>query len=213
MQYTLTRSHVHKLATDLLVEHLKLTDYKRKCPARTLVSILFAACARLVSISAAAADFLSAPSPETVRKALCANTPKIEILEPRLNRTLRACAPKNAGSNPHVSLDLTLIPYHGQPQNNEDELYRSQAKSGTTHFHAYATAYLIRHGHRVTLALTYVKKGEDVARVLKRLMGLVRKAGVRPSLVLLDRGFFCVSGIRYFQRAQIPVLMPVAVRG
>src|ERR1700679_3032892 len=76
MQYTLTRSHVHKLATDLLVEHLKLTDYKRKCPARTLVSILFAACARLVSISAAAADFLWAPSPETVRKALCANTPK-----------------------------------------------------------------------------------------------------------------------------------------
>ena len=27
------------------------------------------------------------------------------------------------------------------------EIYRSQAKSGTSHFHAYATAYVIRQGH------------------------------------------------------------------
>lgn len=219
MQYTLTRSHVHKLASELLITHLRLADYKRSCPAETLVAIIFAACARLVSISAAAAALLRGPSPETVRKALHANTPTIEILESRLNRTLRATAPKRAitpkarSRRQHVSIDLTLIPYHGQPQSHENELYRSQAKSGTTHFHAYATAYLIRHGRRHTLALTYVKKGEDLAVVLKRLMGLVRKAAVRPSLVLLDRGFFCVSVIRYFQAARIPFLMPVPLRG
>jgi hypothetical protein len=212
MQYTLSRSHVHKLTTDLLIEQLELSDYKRTCPAGTLLAILFAACARLVSISAAVADVLRGPSPETVRKALRVNTPEIEVLEPRLNRALRAARPKKL-PGARVSMDLTLIPYHGQPQSNANELYRSQAKSGTTHFHAYATAYLIRHGQRLTLALTCVTKGEDVAAVLKRLMGLVRATGVRPSLVLLDRGFFCVSAIRYFQAARIPFLMPVPLRG
>ena len=47
MQYTLTPAHVHKLAADLLIEQLELTNYKRTCPARTLLSVLFAACARL----------------------------------------------------------------------------------------------------------------------------------------------------------------------
>jgi hypothetical protein len=213
MQYTLTRAHVHKLTSDLLIENLELKDYKRKCPASTLVAIMFAACARLVSMSAAAADFYGGPSVETVRKATHFNTPPIEILERRLNRALRVTRAKKLPKRQHVSIDLTLIPYHGKPQTQENELYRSQAKSGTTHFHAYASAYLIRHGERLTLALTYVRQGEDLAVVLKRLMGMVRKAGVRPSLVLLDRGFFSVSVIRYFQRAQIPFLMPVPLRG
>jgi hypothetical protein len=213
MQYILTRAQVHKLTGELLIENLELRDYKRACPASTLVAIMFAACARLVSMSAAAADFYGGPSVETVRKATRFNTPKIEILERRLNRALRATRPKKLPKRQHMSIDLTLIPYHGKPQTDENELYRSQAKSGTTHFHAYASAYLIRHGQRLTLALTYVRKGEDLAVVLKRLMGMVRKAGVRPSLVLLDRGFYSVSVIRYFQRARIPFLMPVPLRG
>jgi putative transposase len=213
MEYTLTRADVYKLTSDLLIENLELEDYKDTCPAQTLVAIMFVACARLISMSAAAGDFDDGPSVETVRKATHANTPDIEILERNLNRALRATRPEKLPKKRHVSIDLTLIPYHGKPQKDEDELYRSQAKSGTTHFHAYATAYLIRHGQRFTLALTYVRKGEDLAVVLKRLMGLVRKAGVRPSLVLLDRGFFCVSVIRYFQRARIPFLMPVPLRG
>jgi Transposase DDE domain len=213
MQYTLTRAHVHKLTSDLLIENLELRDYKRTCSAPVLVSIIFAACARLVSISAAAADFYGGPSVETVRKATHFNTPKIEILERRLNRALRATRPKKLRACQQVAIDLTLIPYHGQHQTKENELYRSQAKSGTTHFHAYASAYLIRHGQRLTLALSYVRQGEDLAVVLKRLMGMVRKTGVRPSLVLLDRGFFSVSVIRYFQRARIPFLMPVPLRG
>ncbi len=213
MEYTLTPAHVHKLAADLLIEQLELTDYKRTCPARTLLSVLFAACARLTSVSATAADLTNAPSPETVRKAFRANTPSIEILEARINDALRVTTPTHLGARPHVAIDLTLTPYHGTHHTHENELYRSQAKSGTTHFHAYATAYLIRHGRRVTLALTFVRRGEDLARVVQRLLHTSRRAGVRPGLVLLDRGFFCVGVIRYFQAARTPFLMPVPLRG
>jgi hypothetical protein len=37
-----------------------------------------------------------------------------------------------------LAIDLTLIPYHGQPQADPKEIYRSKAKDGTSHFHAYA---------------------------------------------------------------------------
>src|SRR5215204_5270481 len=137
MEYTLTPARVHTLAADLLIEQLELTDYKRTCPARTLLSVLFAACARLTSLSAAARGLRDAPSPETLRKALRANTPDIPVLEARINDALRATPPTRLGRRQHVAIDLTLTPYHGTHHAHENELYRSQAKSGTTHFHAY----------------------------------------------------------------------------
>src|SRR6516164_8655679 len=146
MQYTLTPARVHRGAADLLTDRLHLTDYGRTCPARTLLAVLFVACARLTSVSAAAAGLRRAPSPETVRKALLANLPDLGRLERRLNDALRASAPARLGGHHRVAVDLTLIPYHGRPQHDADELYRGQVKGGTTHFHAYATAYLIRKG-------------------------------------------------------------------
>jgi hypothetical protein len=37
-----------------------------------------------------------------------------------------------------ITADLVLIPDHGQPQHDPDEIYRSAAKDGTSRFHAYA---------------------------------------------------------------------------
>ena len=39
------------------------------------------------------------------------------------------------------------------------------------------------------------------------------RAGVRPHRLLLDRGFYAVSVIRYLQAARRPFLMPVPLRG
>ena len=44
-----------------------------------------------------------------------------------------------------------FIPYHGEPQEDPDEIRRSATKSGTTHFHAYASAYIIYKHKRVTV--------------------------------------------------------------
>src|SRR4051812_35892550 len=82
MQYTLRSSHVHTLAADLLTEHLELTDYKRTCPARTLLTVVFAACARLCSLFAAAASLARAPSPEGAGRH-----PGVRLLEARRARS------------------------------------------------------------------------------------------------------------------------------
>ena len=45
------------------------------------------------------------------------------------------------------------------------------------------------------------------------MLRTARAAGVRPRLVLLDRGFYSVSVIRYLRAARVPFLMPVPLRG
>jgi putative transposase len=213
MQYTLTAATIHRFATDLLLTHLALTDYGRSCPAVTLLTVVFAACARLTSLFAAALGLPGAPSAETIRQALLANLPDRDTLERRCNRALHASLPRRLGRRQRLAIDVTLIPYHGRPQADVRELYRGQVKSGTTHFHAYATAYLVQRGRRVTVALSYVQQGEDLADVLRRLLRTARQAGVRPGLLLLDRGFYTARVIRYLQAARQPFLMPVPLKG
>jgi hypothetical protein len=87
----------------------------------------------------------------------------------------KRCATRSRRCVP--TLDLTLVPYHGQPHQQPAEIYRGQAKSGTTHFHAYATAYIVRRGQRFTVALLRVEHGTPMVEVLKRLLHLARQAG------------------------------------
>src|SRR5579871_1717181 len=95
-------------------------------------------------------------------------------------------------------------PLPWQPLRDPDEIYRSAAKSGTSHFHAYATLYVIHRGYRFTVALTAVAGGEPLEGVLKRLLHQAAAVGVRCRLLLLDRGFYSVGVIRYLQAARRP---------
>jgi hypothetical protein len=214
MQYTLTAAHVHAHAAQLLRHHLRLHDFSPRCTAQMLLAVVFCACARLCSLFAAAKGLLAAPSPETVRKALRASLPEQDELERRLNRALLADVPKPLRRRKQrLAADLILIPYHGQPQQDEAEVYRGPAKHGTTHFHAYATLYVVYRGQRFTVALTVVRRGETMEAVLQRLLRRAARAGVRPQLLLLDRGFCSVGVIRYLQAARYPFLMPLPLRG
>lgn len=211
---TITRSEVHHHTQQILAQHLRLPDYSRKCTQQVVLAVVLAAAARLTSLFAACQRLAKAPSAETLRKALLATLPQQAELQRRLNRALAAGLPKALKKRrQRLAIDLTLIPYHGQPFEKESEIYRSQARDGTSHFHAYATVYVIRHGQRFTVAFSAVERGEPLAGVVKRLLQQASRVGVRPSLLLLDRGFYSVSIIRYLQAARYPFLMPVIFRG
>lgn len=214
MQFTLTAAHVQRHAAALLRSQLRLKDFGGRCPVATLLAVVFTACCRLGSLFAACRRLAAAPSHETLRQALLANLPDLDALERRLNRALAADLPRGlTRRRQRLAADLTLLPYHGRPAHEPRELVRGQAKSGTTHFHAYATAYVVLRGQRFTVALTYVRQGEKAEKVLQRLLRRCAQVGVRPSLLLLDRGFWAVGVIRYLQAARYPFLMPVIARG
>src|SRR5438067_4934295 len=212
--FTLTARRVHRCAATVLQDHLELPDHGPKCRAGRVLTLLFYAAARLTSLSAACQWLRDAPCDEAARLALIATLPDFAELQRRLNAALAGNLPRALRRRPQrLAADLVLIPYHGQPLHDPDEIYRSQAKCGTSHFHAYATLYVIHHGYRFTVALTAVAGGEPLEGVLKRLLHQAAAIGVRCRLLLLDRGFYSVGVIRYLQAARHPFLMPVICRG
>ena len=212
--YTVTPAAVRAHAQLLCQKHLRLQSHGPKCTAGMLWTILFYAASRISSLAAACAALRDAPSDSAVHDALLATLPATAELQRRLNRALQGDLPRALRRRRQpLAIDLHLVPYHGEPLRDVAEVYRSQAKSGTCSFHAYATAYVIRKGLRFTVALTWVQRGEALADVLKRLLAQAAKAGVRPRYLLLDRGFCSVVVIRYLQAARYPFLMPLPVRG
>lgn len=213
-EYIITKQDVHDYANLWLGPALKLEYRGYKCNGTVLLQILLIAASRVVSIFAACRDLADAPSDDTVLNALYATLPDIAKLEQRLNRALSTELPKALTKKSRkIAIDLTLIPYHGQPAFDEKEIYRSKPKSGTSHFHAYATAIVVHKGYRFTLALTYVQRGEALKDVVKRLIRLVRKQGVKVKYTLLDKEFCSVEVMQYLKRAKYGFIIAVPVRG
>jgi putative transposase len=198
----------------LLARYLAFADHGRKCTARVLYAVLCWAAARLTSIAAACAALARAPSDQAVRDALLATLPAFPELQRQLNRALADGLPQALRrARQRLALDLTLIPYYGEPYQDPAELYGGPAKAGTQLFHAYATAYVIYRGCRWTVALRPVRQGDAWADVVRDLLRQAARVGVKARLVLLDRGFYSVDVIRYLQAARYPFIMPVIRRG
>ncbi|MCA1671842.1 MAG: transposase [Actinobacteria bacterium] len=215
-QYTITPRDVEECASEVLQDAIRLKDRGGKCQATVLWHILLYAAARITSLFDACQRLTRAPGDDAVRQALRAGLPPIDELEERLNEGLCSCLPERwlrKTRRWRLGVDLTLIPYHGEPRRDRNEVYRGEAKSGTTHFHAYATCYVIHHGRRFTLALTRVLLGTPMPEVLRCLLKRVRALGIRQTLLLLDRGFYSVDVVRYLQAARVPFLMPMVLRG
>jgi DDE family transposase len=212
--YTLTPAAVRAHTQLLLQKHVRLADHGPKCTAGLLWAALLYAASRISSLAAACAALRDAPSDSACHDALLATLPALAELQRRVSRALRGDLPRCLRRRRQpVAIDLHLVPYHGQPLRESAEVYRSHAKHGTSHFHAYATCYVIRRGLRFTVGLTAVRRGEPLPQVIRRLLAQAAKASVRPRYLLLDRGFCSVAVIRALQAGRRPFLMPLPRRG
>src|SRR5215216_1985316 len=94
MHYTITRAAVQQHAAELLRTCLGLRDFSPACTVRVLLHVLFTACSRLCSLSAACWSLATAPSRESIRQAtLKALKAKDDLLR-RLNRALTVEVPR-----------------------------------------------------------------------------------------------------------------------
>jgi len=215
MKSTLSNREVHAYVESWL-EPLGLRDHGPKCTKSVLFNLLIIAAARMCSLFAACRDLKSGPSDQAVRNALEAMIPHEELeLQRRLNQALWFAIPRKwIKKRPwKVAIDLTLIPYHGHPGPDPQTLVHSVPKSGTTKFHAYATVYVTHYGQRYTLGLLRVFGGQRMEEVVRKLLQMVRRKGLKIKLLLLDKAFFNVPVIRYLKRARVPFIMPVVIRG
>lgn len=169
----------------------------------------------MISIFAACADLVRAPSSQAVYDALEAGLPKtLSVLERRLNESLTNALPGRLRRRAwNMAIDWHLVPYYGEPSRSRNELYYGKPRQGTKHFHAYATACIVQHGVRYTLALSWVRRHESLVTALTRLLRRLDELGLKIKVLLLDRAFFNVAVTAFLQERARPFLMPVMFRG
>lgn len=206
---------VYSWALTWLTQAKLVKDRGPKCTTAMLLTIVLRAAARCISVAAACRDLAKAPSDTAAMTGLEAGLPKtLSVLERRLNEALTHELPRRLRRRKwEVAIDWHLVPYYGQPFQSRNELYYGKPRQGTKQFHAYASACIVYHGQRYTLAMSYVKRNESTIKVLERLLASIDNLGLKIRRLLLDRAFFNVPVVELLQARNIPFLMPVMFRG
>ena len=200
----------------MMNEEIKLTTSSTKCEAEMVWDILGLASITRRSINASCESLEDAPTGEAVLYQLRTGWLEqldLDELEEELNVLLVHNLPARIRGRSHqVAFDLTFIPYHGEAKDAPDEVRRSQAKSGTTHFHVYASAYIIRKNKRVTVAVAYWQADQSLLEVLLRLLMCLKTLDIGLKRLLLDRQFASVEVIRYLDQQAWQTILPVPAR-
>ena len=142
--------------------------------------------------------------------------PEPSELQRQLNTMLRSQLPKSMfkGKRDYeIALDITQIPYHGQPHEREEEIMRGAAKSGTTHFHGYVTVSVVHSHQRYVLAVIMAHLHDSMDNLVKRGLALVKRLKIRIRRILLDAGFSAIEVFRALDRRCLSYIVPLKVRG
>jgi putative transposase len=182
-----------------------------------IYSLLVAAAAEQRSLESVSHQFISGPSANLVRHYLTERMLEplaVEELEERVNALLAACLPPGlVDRQVRIAIDLTLLPYYGSYADEPGEIRRGQAKAGTTRFHAYASAYTIRAGRRVSVAVAFVQAEDTIADVLEELVARLHALRIGVRRLYLDREFASVAILRWLSDQSFTSIVPVPKRG
>lgn len=197
-------------------EQVSLTTNSTKCDAEMVWDVLGLASVKQSTIHGTCQTLADAPTSPGVlyqlREGWLAARTRPQ-LEAEANDLVTAQLPGGLSGKAHeVVFDLTEIPYHGQAQAHDAEIRRSRAKQGTTHFHVYGSAYILRRHKRVTVALAYWQANETVYEVFQRLYARLSALNIGIKRLLLDRQFCNVAVIAFLQAQSFQTIMPVPAR-
>jgi putative transposase len=169
-----------------------------------------------LSIESACQELQGAPSGNRLREVLVASLPDRIGLQRALNRMFRQQLHPSLWKckrDFNIAIDLTLIPYHGQPYKDQQEIVRSAPKSGTTHFHSYATVSIVRDDRRYVVALRFIEHGEEMADIVRWLIRRLKSLKIRIRRVFLDKGFCSKPVYKVLNQHKLSYVTPIPVRG
>jgi hypothetical protein len=195
---------------------LPLDLQNTRITADDIIAVLGYASANRISTDAACHELKGASSANRLREVLAKALPDRITLQRALNRILRAQTPrfvKKGKRSYYIAIDLTLIPYHSECYQDEKEIMRGEAKSGTTHFHGYATVSIVHDNQRYVLALRFVEKGESIAKIVAWLLNRLKSMGISIRCAYFDKGFCSVPVLKTLKRRKLRFVIPIPVRG
>lgn len=196
--------------------YLSLDLQNTRIRAEDIIAVLGYASVHRISMEAASQELKEAPSGNRLREVLAQALPDRATLQRGLNTMLRAQTPRfvKKGKRAYsIAIDLTLIPYHGECYEDEKEIVRSQPKSGTTHFHGYASVSIVHDNQRFVVALRFVEKGESMEKIVAWLLNRLKSMGISIKRAYFDKGFCSVPVLKTLKRRKIRFILPIPVRG
>lgn len=214
---TLTSDEVLDFALDTLLKGVKLYINGYKCTAQNVYEMVLKASAGQTSVNDACDDLKGTPKGNTVlgqlHQALPQKLSDLWRLEVKLNRVLLLnVPPRMLRVRCDLAIDLVLVPYHGEPAKEAEEVKRSAAREGTTHFHCYATAYMVYKDQRITLTMTFVRKSDTMLKIVRRLFKRLEILEICIKKAYLDKGFYSIGVIRFLKERNLPFIIPAVTR-
>ena len=213
-----------EFTVDVLTQHFELEAAGYRCQTRDLWQVLLAAAAHGSTLQATCRDLQEAPAPSTVRGYLHHQwtAEQVRPLEESFNRALASQLPRwfrrQLRQGVEWAMDLHDVPYYGQLDQHGPHgpcwVCRGEAQDGTTRFYRCATAYVMRHDQRWTLAVTFVHPQDSPLAIVQRLLGTVRRLGLRRGCLYLDKGFCAVAVLRHLQQhTRLSAIVATPLRG
>jgi putative transposase len=212
----LTDVEVLEQTAQLLKEHLPLKADGYICTTEDLINILLGVAANCGTVQALGTDLVGSPDPETIRGYLREQLRVEDLpeLEERLNAALAEKIPARVWRQAcDVALDFHDRPYYGKTSQAEGLWVRAQAKDGTTHFYRIATAYVMLHDLRVTLAIHFVLPEDETVETVEILLQQVKKRQIRIKRLFLDKGFGSIAVMAYLTHQGLPAVIACTIRG
>ena len=213
----LTARQVHRLCSETLQAYFNLDMSNSRYEAQHVWDVLIGAAVERMTIEMACELLEHAPSPNTVRHAVSqfvTDDEHVMDVEQAANSALTCRLPKKLFKSALAgAIDITDIPYHGQHEEDDESVRRGRAKHGTTHFHSYATLYIVKNNKRYTLAVSLMRRSDTALDVLKRLVQRGQTLGLRLKRLYLDRGFDNNAVLAYLKQQPFPTIMPLTIRG
>jgi len=213
---TIRSEQVLNAFVQIVRPNLPLDLKKTRITAEDILYALAYANVHRLSIESACLELAGAPSGNRLREVLVQALPDRPNLQRALNRMFRQQLHPSllkGKSSFNIAIDLTLIPYHGQPYQDEKELVRGEPKSGTTHFHGYATVSIVRDNRRYVVALRFIEYGEEMAVIVRWLIKRLKALKLRLRRAFLDKGFCSKLVFKVLNQHHLSYVIPIPVRG
>ena len=209
----LTDEETFKKVVDCLKENISIKT-QSDCQQTDLFNILIGAASQADTIENTASTLKNSWSGRNVRYHL-SKINNFKELEKELNQALITNLPRRIKKRKHkLAIDLNLIPYYGKSRDQEEDyIYRGQAKNGTCSFFAYATVYIIANNKRLTIAFIGSKKSYTNVAIITYLLEKIQSLNLKIKTMYLDRGFYSSSVIRWLIALDIPFIMPAIKNG
>lgn len=215
-EYTLNAEDVRGMMLDVMEKHLSVKTEGYRSRTYETFNLLLKAVAEGSSLEAVCADSCGAMASNTLREHLNAALDECALRqqEVEMNAALAAAIPVGMPRGGlEVAIDTHDEPFYGKTPDLLTYTCKTRAKVGTTHFFRIASAYVIWHEVRLTLALTYVLPEDDLPTVVERLIQRLGQLGLHATVLYLDKGFCSGEILRYLQRIRQAAVLACPIRG